>query len=389
MAELPHSHAKYLRALTAAAALAASTGLPSLAEAAPCADLPNPVYVTGGGKVLLENLGKVLGPQGTTVVYLLQGSCLAVDAILGGTKIAGNAVYWDATSELTCELDLAGQNADLGIAGVFPSTCTSLPSGLPAGVSDIQGPVESHVFVVPEASLERTISMEAAYFIFGFGAASGVAPWEDESLIFRRNVDSGTQQMMGLAIGVPPEKWKGQDAGSSSGVVMGLSTAIDPQKAIGILTTEVATNNELLVNPLAYQARDQTCAFWPDSTSTARDKQNVRDGHYAIWGPIHLLTRVDSNGFPISPGAAQVIDYITSTKEIIDVLASTGLIPQCAMRVRRTSELGPLSSFAPDQGCGCYYEMRATGATDCTPCVSSVECPTDAPRCNYGYCESH
>lgn len=389
MAKLPTTSPKRprLRALAAVAALTSIASAASPAEAAPCADLPNPVYVTGGGRVFLESLGKVLGPQGTTVVYLLQGSCLAVNAILSGTKITGPAVYWNATSELTCELDPAGQNADLGISSVFPSTCLSLPSGLPAGVSDIQGPVEAHVFVVPEASTQRTISMEAAYFVFGFGVASGVAPWDDETQMFRRDPNSGTQQMMGLAIGVPPEKWKGTDAGASSGVVMGLSMTATPEKAIGILTTQIANEQELLVNPLAYQAHEQTCAYWPDSTAVARDKRNVRDGHYAIWGPTHLLTRVNANGFPLSAGADTLINYITSTQEIISLLATTGLVPQCAMRVRRTSELGPLASFAPDQSCSCFYESVAIGKTSCQSCTSSVECPSDAPRCNYGFCE--
>ena len=41
---------------------------------------------------------------------------------------------------------------------------------------------------------------------------------------------------------------------------------------------------------LAFQANGQTKAYYADSTSGARDRQNVRDGHYPIWGPVHFFT---------------------------------------------------------------------------------------------------
>ena len=38
--------------------------------------------------------------------------------------------------------------------------------------------------VVPEGSKQKTVSAEAAYMVWGFGAAATVAPWDDESLLF-------------------------------------------------------------------------------------------------------------------------------------------------------------------------------------------------------------
>ena len=59
------------------------------------------------------------------------------------------------------------------------------------------------------------------------------------------------------------------------------------------------------------------------------------------------------------------------------------------MRVSRTEEIGPLSSFAPSQACGCYYEKIANESTSCTPCQNKTDCPAATPFCNYGYCEMH
>jgi hypothetical protein len=151
--------------------------------------------------------------------------------------------------------------------------------------------------------------------------------------------------------------------------------------------------NPVLINALAYQDDGQTCAYYPDSTATSGDKRNVRDGHYSIWGPLHIMTKLDGNGYPINPTAGDVIAYMTGTKtppgglELIPVLAHAGLIPTCAMRVRRTSEMGPLQSYAPERSCWCRYDLESTGQTDCTACTTDTDCPSDAPRCNYGYCE--
>jgi hypothetical protein len=73
---------------------------------------------------------------------------------------------------------------------------------------------------------------------------------------------------------------------------------------------------------------------------------------------------------------------------MLQLAAQQHVIPQCAMRVRRVRELGPLASFAPAGSCGCAYEKLANGATSCTPCASAAACPTTAPVCSYGYCET-
>lgn len=371
---------------------------PGEARALDCATLPKPVYVTGAGKVILEGLGKVLGPTGVTVVYKLQGSCLAKDAILGGVKITttvdDQAIYWDEMGEeQMCELPVGGVVANLGLSDVFPDTCDPLPNGLPSNVGDFFGPIEAYSFVVPLTSTQKSISHDAAYFVFGFGNDSGVAPWTDETLMYIRNDESGTQQMLGAGIGVPPNRWKGMDAGSSGNIVMGMQTSTNPESTIGILTAEVAGANRSSLNVLAYQDVDQKCGYWPDSTPTATDKKNVRDGHYPLWGPLHLLTQVDALGYPIDPDTKDVVAYVTGTKDVamgfdlISLLQEASIIPSCAMTVQRTSELGALQSAAPNRACGCYFDALSTGSNDCTPCTGTADCPATAPACNYGYCE--
>lgn len=353
------------------------------------------VYVTGGGKVIVEKLGNVLAgaKPPVTVIYKQQGSCLALDAVVNGTKLTGAAFSYTATTAEACDLGVDGYVADIGISDVFPTTCGTLPGGLPSGVKDFFGPIESYSFVVPIQSKEKSISMEAAYSVFGFGADSEVAPWTDPASIFIRDKDSGTQQMMGVAIGVPADRWMGTPTTSSTDMVTQLSMTMPPDKGIGILTSEVASANSVNVRTLAYQAKDQLCGYYPDSTPTSNDRRNVRDGHYWMWGPLHVLSQVGMNGYALKTEAQDIIGYITGTKDpplgldLISLLAKTGIVPACAMHVARDAELGPLMSVQPGGACGCYFEVAATGDTDCQGCVSSVECPAERPYCNHGYCE--
>jgi hypothetical protein len=397
---MPTSPARRSPARSAAAALVALGALlvSGEASAALCSSLPNPVYLTGSGKVVVADLAKTLSVSGITLVYKLQGSCLAIDAVLNGTKIGTptdtKAAYWDSVNELSCDLDPAGDVADLALSDVFPSTCFSLPNGLPTNVGDFFGPVEAYTFVTPKASTQKSISKEAAYFVFGFGNDSGVAPWTDETSLFVRGPTSGTQQMFAAAIGVPSTNWKGVIAASSADVVTKVSMSANPEATIGILTAEVSGASRSTLNVLAYQDGGQTCGYWPDSTPTSFDKRNVRDGHYPIWGPLHLLSKLDVNGYPLNKTAGDVIGYLTGTKappgsfDLIALLGGANIIPQCAMRVRRTAELGPLQSFAPPGACGCYFEAVATGSSDCKTCSTDTDCTSAAPKCSYGYCET-
>jgi len=377
----------------------------SPASAADCASLPGPVYLAGStaAKPFVALVGKLLASQNppVTVVYTGQGSCTGVDAILNGTPLRGTGAaalsYWDgAGTEQKCDVSGDGSVllADIGLSDVFATTCFRLPGGLPTNVADFLGPVQTMTFVVPVASPELSISAEAAYYVYGFGASSGVEPWTSEAVIFRRDDQSGTQRMLAAAIGVEAGRWKGTATTGSEDLRKKMVATTLPGRTIGILSTDVAQENRNNVRILAYQHFGQSCGYYPDREETSNEKANVRDGHYAIWGPLHLLTRLNGSGFPVKPAAADVIGYLAGTKtagdglDLIALEAQRHVVPQCAMRVKRGSELGGLASYAPPGSCGCYYDKVANGSTSCLPCWGPRDCPAAAPVCSYGYCET-
>jgi len=397
-----------IRATTLAAVLAstwttaasAQTKLPTVN----CADQPNPIYVTGSSalKSFIGVVGKLLAsdPTPSTVVYQSQGSCVGVSTVyeadpskrLIKDSPTNYAIFYkaDGTSQ-ECFLPEAGQEVTIGASDVYAKTCgyDSL-----SNVSDSFGPVQPMTFVVPASSKQTSISAELAYVAFGLGGhdAAFPLPWNDPSFFFVRNASSGTQQMIATSIGVPAAKWWGVNRGGSSAVRDQMKVIVDPvqaEKSIGILSTDIADVERANLRVLAYQATGQTCAFYPDSTPTARDKANVRDGHYDIWGPSHLFTRT-TNGSPASSAAlAFLARFVVPLipQDLLDAEIDGALVPQCAMRVSRGEEVGALSSSQPAFSCGCYFDFRTTGRSACQTCETSNDCPSSEPTCNFGYCE--
>ena len=230
--------------------------------------------------------------------------------------------------------------------------------------------------------------------VFGLGGYGGVAaPWTDPAFYYIRNAKSGTQQLFGTAIGVPAAGWWGVDRGSNTNVQNQLKlllSSTDAEKAIGLLGTDFADSERANLRALAYQARGQSCAYWPDSTPFARDKTNVRDGHYDIWGPVHFYTRVGSGGTPSDAASALVTRFAAPKLDqgLIQIITEKSLVPKCAMYVQRTEEVGPLQRYTTDSPCHCFFEQVANGKTECQTCTLPGECPKDRPICSYGYCEA-
>ncbi len=375
----------------------------SLARAAACADLPTPIYVTGSTAAtpFLAEISKLLVNQTSAVniVYTAQGSCAGVDSVLNGTPVtataASPATYWDSLgTEQYCDLPSTGVTSDLAISDVFASTCLQLPNGLPSSIGDFLGPVQTMTFVVPKTSKQLSISAEAAYYVYGFGDDSGVAPWTDDTFIFQRSSDSGTEAMIATAIGVPLAQWRGTPTATSSDILQRVASTTNPEATIGILSTSEAQDSLATLNLLAYQHFGQSCGYYPDSLPTANDKRNVRDGHYALWGPLHLLSAIGSDGYARKDAVRDIIGYVVGTKavpsgvDMIQLQAQRHMVPQCAMQVAREEEMGALASFAPAKACTCYYEELTTGSTSCTPCSVPSECSGATPACNYGFCEA-
>ncbi|MEI9941161.1 MAG: hypothetical protein WDO69_28420 [Pseudomonadota bacterium] len=369
-----------------------------------CASLPNPIYVAGSSAIrpLLQTVGAQLAAAATspsTIVYVAAaGSCDGVNTIITDLKVTSGAKYVLATSGTLADCTLPaspGQAIDVGMSDVFPTSCPDVTADLLTGVGDFVGPVQSMNFVVPIASTHTTISAEAAYLTFGFGAA-GETDWDNPDLYAIRNFQSGTETMLAGAIKVPTNKWKGVDKGGSGGVITAISTATSPDKTIGVLASTDAdvAANRLTIKRLAFQPYGETCALYPDSSYASHDKFNVRNGLYQVWGPVHMLAKVNGS-VPTNPNAKLLLDILlgnTSVAGIDPVQAEidNNTVPQCAMNVQRTSELGTPKAYSPTGACGCYFESKTGGASDACKarmCTTNDDCSSGTPKCNRGYCE--
>jgi hypothetical protein len=379
----------------ATAAVVVGASRPALAVN--CKDLPAPIYGIGGSapKPLFARLAKALtnaAPQ-QTLVYQAPGACIGPNAIIAGTKMTGTASYWDAAGkEQSCTLALVGDDPDFGAGGTFATECPGI-AALPANVGGFIGPVQPYDFVVAKASSQTSISAAAAYLAYGLGAAGQAEPWVDESQLISRDPNSGAALIIALAIGVPVAKLKGVDAKTNANTVTLVATSPKPESAIGFCSGETADANTATVSVLAYQHYNQSCGYYPSSTQSGLDKRNVRDGHYALWAPLQLFATIDAQGKPVKAAAAKIVGYFDGSVptpagvDVPAIIVASGAVPQCAMEVTRTSDMGEIKPYAPDAPCGCFYDAVATGATTCSACTSNAQCSAGAPNCRYGYCE--
>lgn len=388
-----------LRALVLLLAL----GVWTRAYAQPACDdpvnLPNPVYMTVGDTQinLMRELGaRLRDSEQITLIWRATGSCTNLDTLYGDVRMSGNFSYipagYDPKTTPTppvCSVPAPGVLADIANSIVFLDGC---PSQKPAEVLDTLGPVQSFVFAVPLASSQTAITAEEAYFVYGFGRDGKVAPWLDNSLLFTRPVTKGTVISIGASIGVPAGKWQGVKVDLSQDLASRLSGAPDPERALGILGSEVYDGYRMTLRALAFRAHKQARAYWPDSTQNAFDKQNVRDGHYHMWSYTHWLQRVDLQGKPRKALAQRVVDLLVGSSvqppprfEPLDATIQVGLVPRCAMRVERSREGGDFSLYQPAEPCGCYFESRGVGSTRCAKCADSSTC--GGGTCRHGFCE--
>ncbi len=363
------------------------------------------VYMTGSSNFppLLAKLAPLIVSAGYTPVFQVTNSCTGVSSVFNTQQIndptpgpgAKYATYFnlDGTSA-ACLLGSNGASVDVGESDIFSTTCGFGAAADPIG--EYLGPIQAMTIVVPGKSREVAISAEAARAVFGMAGDNNVAaPWTDPSLYFVRNANTGTQQMVGLAINVPPASFWGIDRGSAANVDALLRVISDDaiaEQAIGIISADYYDSDRANLKALAFKATDQDCAYLPDSTPFKTDKQNVRDGHYPIWGPLHFFATT-SNGVPVSPAAQAFLSVVSVPNlpiTLVNAFIGSSLVPSCAMGVQRSTELGALSSYAAPFQCSCYFEWKVNGVASpgCTACTGGTEC-TDPkrPACNLGYCE--
>jgi hypothetical protein len=347
---------------------------------------------------IAAQLGALASTIPITVVFITGHDCDGASAmILNESSLAfgaTTATYWDISSTAhTCQLDPAGVYADIGLTGLFAETCLSLPQGTP-GVGDFVGPVVPEAVVVPIMSTQTSISAEALYYTVGLGPGA-VAPWTDPNFVFE-NPNSSAQRDFGAIIGVPSNMWQGHLESGSNQTVTAVATSTDPEKTFATMGTDLVETaaRSSTMKELAFQDWGQSCAYYPNSTGTASDKLNLRNGKYPVWSYTHMFARVNNQNVPLNADAGKIVLFFTGaepppTGNFIRFVIDDHLVPPCAMTVARTVEMGPLSPYTPSPGCGCYFDSVTTGSTTCQSCGTTADCPTSAPDCNLGFCELH
>jgi hypothetical protein len=163
-----------------------------------------------------------------------------------------------------------------------------------------------------------------------------------------------------------------------------------PNQAIGFVAADYFDLNRTMFNSLAFQAAGQAKAYYSDSAADVADRRNVRDGHYTIWGYEHFIAKT-SNG-ALSTQASDLIGWFTGAKtsanfDYVALEGDAGVIPQCAMKVKRASDGGLMSAYAPSETCNCAFEAAISKSTpaSCTACSTASPCATGT--CRHGFCE--
>ena len=100
------------------------------------------------------------------------------------------------------------------------------------------------------------------------------------------------------------------------------------------------------------------------------------------------MTPIGPGGVPSDAAKAFITRFSVARLDqtLIDNIIAASLVPQCAMKVARAGEGG---EYKPPTGlqCGCYFDFKTLGRTDCKACQSAADCPAIRSACNYGYCE--
>jgi hypothetical protein len=405
---------KTLIAGSAAAAFGLLAGT-AHADMPSCTDatiFPNPIYLTGSSafeptaSYMAIKAAAATGNDKASIIYFPSGSCDGPKDIRDGLTIASQGFsvgdYWvpdttnpDKPVKQNCTLDGAATiKADVGVSDIFYQNCPGNTATVPAGLVDTQGPVQAMLFIVPQANDTSTnLTAGEGQLIWGCGMSGGVTPFTlDTTATQQRDQNSGTQGIVAKAINVPPSAFKGKLNKTGGDLVTSLLAA-PPDSAIGFLAADAYDTKRTTLNALAFQAFGQKKAYYADSTADSFDKRNVRDGHYVVWGPEHFFATADNTGHITNAKAASFIGWVNGTTtttafNFIDIEATAGVIPQCAMKVTRDQDGPPVKLYTPANPCGCYWESKATKTTPagCMACTKDADC-TGGKKCSNTFCE--
>ena len=377
------------------------------------------------------------------LVYNDTGSaCVGYQDLVTPTTI-NSGLYWDTTAKAlaTCTI---GANAPVTFAvmGNSPTQCPQT-SSLASGYGEFLGSVQSIDFVVPvtQSATQQSLSTEAAYYIWGFGAVgpNTVAPWTVPANIFTRSSSSFLTIFLGLETHLPvariaqPYPAVGDAAAPANPTQVkttlltesglnALNGTAGQESGIGFLSAEIADAYRSQIRVLAYQHTGQTCGYWPDSTKDAFDKVNVRTGQYWLWSPVHYFAAVTAGTDATKvaniadPATKNFIGWITGDVaqpagvDIFNAEVGAATVPKCAMEAWRDGDLSAPYSYQPPASCSCKFDIATGNAnkpTSCHTCSADGDCSTghcrnigpaistlnsdagspDASAANVGYCE--
>lgn len=403
-------------ALTAGATLVGALAAPD-AGAAPCTSLgAQPIVWIENGDTqepLVKRLGEKLLASATPIrlVYKNRRTCDLANDYYKSLPIVNDAIPikyvptqaevpgWNPTMAApTCEADAGGNAIDLAIGATFISSCSAdIQNAKPGNVAVKDGPIQAYGFIVPTASSQVALTAEEGYFVFGYADGAGMAsPWTSSALRFIRGATASTALTTAAAIGLKAANLKGTipPGNTSDEVLDSVKNSADPEKTIGLMGTEVydAKGRGGGVKLLAFKAFKQKYAYFPDSTSASFDKANVRDGHYLPWSPTPYITTVDGAGKATNANVQRILDLVFGVKDEAGVdgleqVIKSGLVPQCAMKVKRDFDGSNLALYSAPEPCGCYFEAKVPGgATKCATCTGDATC--GGGKCRHGYCEA-
>jgi hypothetical protein len=383
-------------------------GLTSSAHAGPCPKDSSVLYVAAppAAERYVETIAQLMldDPSPVNIIWQTTSSCRAAESVVldttptgacaPGACLTGTAKVWplDRSPVKTCDLDEKGTHINLALSDVFPSSCPSLATKPTSGVLDRLGPISPYALVMSAQATESAIHAEEAHFVFGAGKAAGVKPWlNDSAVVLLGDRDAGSL-LLAPRIKLPIGRWRtGRQLASPSEVFASLP--LEPATALSILPTTLTDKRRSDVRVLGFQSIGQRGAFFPDRKSNSFDKQNVRDGHYPLWGYVHMLLLAD----PVRPtqalslAAARVADILigkekVASRDTVPMQLSHGFVPQCAMRVAKAGDSAPLTPAPAKDACHCWFEKNVQGGLlNCGECKDGMTCATGT--CRRNFCE--
>jgi ABC-type phosphate transport system substrate-binding protein len=390
------------------------------AQTPDCSTLNTPdklIYMKGTTAVapVISLFAAGLKRIGVTLLYNDTGDgCGSTEAFAFPTSVVtGRDVYtqYDETSpgsgkvvQSTCNATL-GQMPNLVINDVAWRSCYAVYSGqepsLPAGMAEFEGPVQGAVPIVASSyTYYDDIMAEELQDLYVCAGNGHILTFVD---IYDYGTTSGLRELFARGIGLPNAGIFSTRLSSSVGAQQmpeQVGSSESPSQTIGYTSTEFYDISRNLVNGLKVRGPGQSLAYWPDSSMTSTDKINIREGRYMLQGALEFVAAVDAAGVPTDPLAKEVIDWVQGNPvdpslvlpfDMNQIYAQSGVVPQCAMKVKKDNDLD-LPSFMPYQAaepCNCSYQVMATGLTcipGCVPCTDGLTCGP-GQICSHGYCE--